>query len=222
MCFSATASFIAGGSIGTIGIATLKKNKTINELPLAMIPLLFAIQQIIEGIVWLTIFNSPIIYWVAVYIYMFFSHVLWPIWVPLAVMLVENDLNRKKILKLFLMIGIVVGTYLLFLTIRGPVMVQILNNSICYNLDYQYGNLMGILYLLASCISCLFSSHRLIKILGLSILLSFFVTFHAYRGALASVWCFFAAFLSIIIYLHFRTKTVENKASSNFAAKSPA
>ena len=41
MCFSATASFIAGVSLSVLGVATVKKVKRKAEIPFAMIPLLF-------------------------------------------------------------------------------------------------------------------------------------------------------------------------------------
>ena len=46
MCFSATASFIAGISLSVIGVATVKKAERKAEIPFAMIPLLFGIQGV--------------------------------------------------------------------------------------------------------------------------------------------------------------------------------
>jgi len=54
MCFSASASFIAGASLFAVGVATLKRARARAELPFAMIPLLFGIQQLTEGVIWLT------------------------------------------------------------------------------------------------------------------------------------------------------------------------
>ena len=49
MCFSATASFISGTALCAIGVATLKQTKASAEIPFALIPLLFGIQQLTEG-----------------------------------------------------------------------------------------------------------------------------------------------------------------------------
>jgi hypothetical protein len=54
MCFSPTASFVAGVAISTVGVATLKNVKNKREIPFALVPLIFGIQQIIEGFVWLS------------------------------------------------------------------------------------------------------------------------------------------------------------------------
>ena len=50
MCFSAPASFIAGTALSAIGVAALRKTKSRSEVPFAMIPLLFGIQQVTEGV----------------------------------------------------------------------------------------------------------------------------------------------------------------------------
>jgi hypothetical protein len=49
MCFSASASFIAGTSRSSVGVAALRNTKTRSEQPLATIPLLFGIQQLTDG-----------------------------------------------------------------------------------------------------------------------------------------------------------------------------
>ena len=43
---------------------------------------------------------------------------------------------------------------------------------------------------------------------GLLALLSFIATYLVYTRALVSVWCFFAALLSILIYVHLRYRTL--------------
>ena len=49
MCFSAAASFIASGTTGALGVATLWHTRAAREVPLASTPLLFGVQQFIEG-----------------------------------------------------------------------------------------------------------------------------------------------------------------------------
>jgi hypothetical protein len=53
MCFSATASFGASVVLGTIGVATLTKVKERAQVPFAIIPIMFAVQQFTEGILWI-------------------------------------------------------------------------------------------------------------------------------------------------------------------------
>jgi len=54
MCFSAPASFIAGTAHSVIGGAAHRKTRAKSVIPFAMIPFLFGIRQLTEGVVWLT------------------------------------------------------------------------------------------------------------------------------------------------------------------------
>lgn len=208
MCFTPTVSFVAGGAIGAIGILTLKKARTKSELPLASIPLLFAAQQLTEGVLWLS-FDYPMLLAVTTYIYSLFSHVLWPFFIPLSIFLIEKNSLRKKFLSFFLVIGILVALYQLFFVITDPVTAQITNNSIQYNYHHHYPELTMILYFIAVTAGCLFSSKKILQLLGVAIGVSFFVAWWAYSATFFSVWCFFAAILSVIIYWYFwdREKT---------------
>ena len=110
MCFTATASFSAGTVLVGLGILTLKAARFKSELPFAAIPLLFAIQQFSEGLLWLTFLHSaPLLNVVMTYVYSFFSHVLWPIFLPLSVLLIEPPGRRHLVLTVFLAIGAVLG-----------------------------------------------------------------------------------------------------------------
>ncbi len=205
MCFSATASFIAGASLSMAGGLTLKQTKTRAELPFASIPLLFGLQQAIEGVIWLS-FQSPLLNMVMTYVYSVFSHVLWPMFVPFSVLLIEKNPLRKKILKMFLLVGLIVGLHLLYFIIKEPVIAHIVNNSIAYHSPHFYPLLTMGSYLFATCVSCFFSSHRMINIFGGVLLASFLISTWFYTATFFSVWCFFAAILSLLIYLHFKRK----------------
>ena len=49
MCFSAPASFVAGIALSTVGAATIRMTSRRAEIAFAMIPLLFGVQQLTEG-----------------------------------------------------------------------------------------------------------------------------------------------------------------------------
>lgn len=203
MCFSATASFVVGGALSAVGGLAMAQAKTRSELLFASIPLLFGIQQAIEGVVWLS-FGSPLLNIIATYAYSMFSHVLWPIFVPVSVLLIENDLTRKKVLQLFSFLGFAVGSFLLYFIIVDPVTAHIVNNSIAYHSPHFYRFLIMALYLIATCGSCLFSSHRVINLFGVVLLVSFAIATWFFLATFFSVWCFFAAILSVLVYWHFK------------------
>ena len=211
MCFSATASFVAGTALSVVGVATIKKAKRKAELPFATIPLLFGIQQLIEGIVWLSFGNSALNV-ISTYAYSMFSHVLWPIFVPIAILLLEKDPVRKKILRVFTGIGLAVGIFLLYFIFQDGIISQIVNQSVSYNSPHLYLPLVLTLYVFATCISFLISSDKVINIIGIVMLTSFLAASLFFSGTFISVWCFFAAVLSFIIFLYFyRRNKFESK-----------
>lgn len=206
MCFSATASFVAGAALSAGGVATLLQVESKNEVPLASIPLLFGVQQLIEGVVWLSFGNSALNGF-ATYAYSIFSHVLWPVFVPIAILLIEPNPNRRSILRIVCLVGLGVGVYLLYFIIADPVVAHVVNHSIAYHSPHLYPWTTIALYLAATCGSCLLSSHKIINVFGGVLIVSFAIAGWFYTQTFFSVWCFFAAILSAIIFWYFRDKS---------------
>jgi hypothetical protein len=205
MCFSASASFISGTSLCGIGVATLKKVEGRNEVPFAMIPLLFGIQQLTEGIIWLTFsHDAPLLKQTMTYLYSIFSHVLWPTYVPLAMGVMEAVRWRKKAIFAFEVPGVVVSLYLLYFIVTRPVVAEVVGNNIVYVSPHFYVIPMIVLYLAATCASSFFSSHGFVRLFGVLSLLSYIAAYLIHVAAVVSIWCFFAAILSLLIYIHLR------------------
>jgi len=208
MCFSAPASFIAGSVLSAAGIAALSQPKKKREVPLALIPLLFGLQQLTEGLVWVSLQNGYFrLNLIATYLFGFFAQVFWPIFVPLAVFLVEPAAWRRKVIISCGGLGIVVGLYLLSTIIFYPFSSQIVAHSIqylCPSPQVPF-SIHALLYVIATCGSCLFSSHRHLRWLGVLTLIFLGISYYFYTATFASVWCFFAAIISIVIYIFFKS-----------------
>lgn len=205
MCFSATASFVAGTSLVGFGVATIAKAERRSEVPFAAIPLLFGIQQLVEGGIWLTFTrDAPALKQTLTYVYSLFSHVLWPIYVPFAFRFLETTPWRRKAMLWFQAAGLVVGLYLLFFLVTRPVVAEVVDQHIVYRSPHFYLAPVIVLYLAATCFTGFVSSHGFMRMFGVLALLSFIATYLFYTLALVSVWCFFAAILSLLIYLHLR------------------
>lgn len=207
MCFSVTASFSAGVALTGIGTATLAKTKTKYEIPLALIPVLFGIQQIIEGFVWLSFsLGAPTLNQLSTCGYTFFSHTLWPIFVPFAVALIETDPIRKRVLHAFQVMGVAVGGYLFYASIQHPITSEIINQTVVYNSLFMYQILVTGFYVTIVCGSFFVASEKLLNAFGFVLLASFLAAYYFYSFAFVSVWCFFAAVLSLIVYLFFKNR----------------
>jgi hypothetical protein len=207
MCFSATASFTAGAVLLGIGAATLSRVERPAEVPYALIPGLFAIQQLIEGGLWLTISDgSPHVSSILTHSYAFFSHVLWPIFIPLAVLLIEPDARRRSILAGLAVAGAIAGLYLLYFWGADPTTAQVVGGHMLYISPHFFSGPVLTLYISATCISSLVSSHAPVRWFGAAASLSLTAAYLFYAMWFISVWCFFAAVMSVTILLFFWRK----------------
>jgi len=204
MCFSASASLGAGVVLTAIGVATLKKTHHSSQLLFASIPLFFGVQQIAEGILWLTLPNPDYanMQKIFTYVFLFFAQVLWPIWVPVAILLLEKEASRKTFQKVLVLPGILVSAYLAYCLLTFHVEAKIVGHHITYLQDYPlYLKTHGtILYALATIAPAFFSHIKRMWIFGIAILLSYIISDVFYQHYVLSVWCFFASIISLSIY----------------------
>jgi hypothetical protein len=189
-----------------------------------MIPLLFGIQQLIEGVIWLTFrHDAPLLKQTMTYLYSGFSHVLWPMYLPFAVGVLEVVRWRKKVLFTFELAGVSVSFYLLYFIVTRPVVAEVVGKHIVYASPHFYLIPVMVLYLAATCVSCFFSSHGFVRLFGVLALVLFIAAYLVHVMALVSIWCFFAAVLSLLIYLHFRFRDLGGyPKESAFQRPSPA
>ncbi|HET7680960.1 MAG TPA: DUF6629 family protein [Xanthobacteraceae bacterium] len=205
MCFSASASFITAGLTGVVGVISVGKAKEQRELPLAMTPLVFAFQQSIEGLLWLNIpLNAE--GWVSTslsFLFVFFAESFWPVYAPIAALLIESDKRRRRLMLLCLLVGITVSAYLLWSLLIRVHGATIATGHIVYLSDYQRSDAVGLAYITATVVPLLISSQRTVVTLGAVILVGSIVAYALYWDAFVSVWCFLAAAASILILYHF-------------------
>jgi hypothetical protein len=204
MCFSAEVSFVAATALLAVGAATLRRARTRAELPYAAIPLLFGIQQLLEGALWLTFTDgAQALNTGLTHAYSLFSHVLWPIYVPLAALALETVRWRRRVLAATAVAGAAVGLYLLAMLIRLPIVAVVSGGHIAYQSPHFYALASMTLYLIGTCASLMFSSHRRVVAFGVASFLSAAGAYACYAAWFISVWCFFAAALSAVVWLHF-------------------
>lgn len=204
MCFSATASFTSGAALLIIGTVTVARVQRPTQLPFALIPILFSVQQLIEGALWLTFGAGAQPLNVGLtFAYSLFSHVLWPIYVPVAVLLIEPLAWRRKVLVAIVLIGAAVGMFLLYNLSTLPIVSRVERQHIVYESPHFFLSAVIIAYVVGTCVSSIVSSHRTVQLFGVVAFGSFLAAGAFYAAWFISVWCFFAAILSSIVLLHF-------------------
>lgn len=205
MCFSPVASFVTAGLTGAIGVVCLARVNHPRELPLAMTPLIFGVQQAIEGGLWLSLPTAPHSSLVAglTLAFLFFAEVFWPVYAPLAARSLEPDARRRRLMLACLAIGVGVAGILLWRLLTGPRVAEIANSCIVYRTMPGDPIPIGLGYLAATSLPLVLSSRRAILVLGGVTLTGCVVAYAFYWEAFLSVWCFFAAAASIVILSHF-------------------
>ncbi len=208
MCFSASASFGAGVVLTVIGTAAIRKTQHPSQLLFASIPFIFGVQQLAEGILWLSLPNPGYLNTQKTFthIFLFFAQVVWPMWVPISILLFEKSTTRKNIQNLLVGAGIVVGVYLAYCLIAFKVEAKIVGHHITYQQDYPSSlRIFGLIfYALATLAPPFFSHIKHMWMLAVSILISYAVTAIFYEHYFVSVWCFFSSIISLSIYVIMR------------------
>jgi hypothetical protein len=208
MCFSAGASFASGVVISTIGILAVRKVSEPSQRTFSVIPLLFGLQQFAEGFLWLSLKGTDcvVVRTISTYVFLFTAQVVWSWLIPLSVLLMEEDPRKKKILRLLVAVGVALSIYYAYYLVFHKVASSILDCHILYSTESPDSLALPtfILYLAVTIIPFFVSGIKRMFVLGIIMALSCLVAALFYKLFLTSVWCFFAAIISVFIYLILR------------------
>ncbi|MEI9909068.1 MAG: DUF6629 family protein [Bacteroidota bacterium] len=206
MCFSASASFGASAVLGVMGVVAITKARTIPQRLFASIPLLFSVQQLVEGMLWLSLKDPGLVAWQPFFTYTFlvFATMVWPVWIPLTIRLLEKDAKRKKKMNILLSVGslVFIGIGCVLLLYRVRVIPG--HHHLHYDFNFPERPTTGIvifslLYFAATIITPFTSGIKKMKWLGIVFGASYLFAVSFYSGFVISVWCFFAAILSFVV-----------------------
>ncbi len=209
MCFSSEASFVAGAALVACSGLTIRLavRKGVRYLPLACLPLFFGLQQISEGFLWVSI-NTPDASQsvAAALVFLFFAYWFWPFWVPLSAALIEPSLRRRRFFQVICGLGFGLGMFLYLPVLWAPdtLDIELSKHSIQYNNVRMFPTettkiIARLLYALVICIPLVGSSDKGVRGFGYLIVASVAAGFLFASYAFTSIWCFFAAILSVYI-----------------------
>ena len=220
MCFSANASFTAAAGLSVIGLLSIHATKKNRQLfPLASCPLFFALQQFCEGIVWVTLNNgdtTSMLHLIATYGFISFAGLFWPIWIPLVFYIPEQIQQRKQLLLITVYIGCLSAFLLFFSWILPTTGAYVVNHHLDYPVtQYPFGItydwltlpilwISSLTYCIATMTPFFISTIKHAWIAGAIITIAFVVSYIFYYATLGSIWCFFAAITSGLMYVLIR------------------
>ena len=206
MCFSASANFIGSAVLGAIGVATLTEVKHRRELLFAAMPCLFALHQVTEGFVWLGLDHKlpSIVAHDAGAAFVLYAQGLLPFLLPFSVFLIEPTRIRRRRMLDFSILGALLAVYLLWGLIAYPLQVYASHHGIVYLNQITTTSIVAILYVIATCGALFFSGFRDLVVLAWLNLAGLLTVIAVRRYEFTSIWCAYAAVVSVIIYFFFR------------------
>jgi hypothetical protein len=196
MCFSAPASFSAAAVCAAIGIVTVRRARNA-DLMLAFIPIIFSLQQALEGFVWMT--RAAGCGRDAGYAFAIIAFCLWPLYVPLANWLSETGARLRALMLPFAILGAVVAIPAAAVLIAG-LKIDFATNKIQYLPTTRYPLIFDYLYAASVTGPFLLRRNIFLRIFGGLILAFFGLSTLLFNPARYSVWCFFAAASSVVLY----------------------
>lgn len=210
MCFSPEADLAVGTIAITVGVDALRHVRVSKQIPLASVPVLLGLHQITEAFVWWGLQGhvAHSIERIALWIYLLFALVTLPSILTVAVGLVEPSPRRRKVIGAFAAVAIAVSTVIVFAMFRGSVRSTIQGHHIAYDIGVlRDGGRLTALYVIATCGALFASSYRDLEVLGALNFVAVPVLAWLTLSGFISLWCFWAAIVSVVIALHLRRVT---------------
>jgi hypothetical protein len=209
MCFSPGADAVVGGIVVVVGVDAIRHVREPKQILLASLPLLFGLHQIDEAFVWLGLQGrvSESLERVGVWVYLLFALAALPALVPLAVLAVERVAGRRRLIAVFAMLGVTVGVSLAIAVFGGSVNAAIDGHHIAYDVSaLSQGRELTALYVVAACGALVACSYRDLAVLGVMNLIAVPVLMWMTVSGFVSLWCFWAAIVSVVIDFHLRRR----------------
>ena len=185
--------------------------KSPSYLPLAITPLGFGLQQLCEGVIWIGIGggNAELVR-AASLAYLHFALFFWPFWIPLSTLFLEARWKKRLVVGSFALLGLAGGLMLYLPLVINPDLVEtkVVEHSLQYDFDKSPAlmfpwTLWKVLYLAVVAVPILMSDQKEVVVVGFVLILLAGVSHYFNAYAFVSVWCFFAAVLSIYLCYFF-------------------
>ncbi|RKE17589.1 DUF6629 family protein [Streptomyces sp. TLI_171] len=188
MCWSAEADLVAGSVVAAVGVAAVVRAGASRRLPLAALPLLLGVHQLVEAGVW-SGWAWARTAWAVI------ALPLLPLYVPTAVWCA----TRRRSAAAFTALGAVVALALTAALVRHPVTAQVHGHTLGYAVGIPAAGLLLAGYLLATLGSLLCSGDGRLRLLGWITGLGALACALLWRLAFVSTWCALAAVASVVL-----------------------
>ncbi len=206
MCLAPQVDVIAGTAMAVVAVDAFRHCRSIRTAPIAALPAIFAFHTLTSAFVWWGLQGavSPDVGSTATQIFLTIAFVLWPVYIPLAVLLVEPKGWRRPALLGLAALGVYSS-----LTFLVPLLAGKGTAVACpYYIDFDIAGVSmtsSMLYLVATCGALLLASDRHLRLWGWANVAAVGVLILMAGSGLPSLWCFWAACTSVFVAWYLRS-----------------
>lgn len=206
MCFSAEMDLAAGLVVTGIGLDTLRRVRTREQLALGVLPLAFGAHQLVETLVWWNLEGhvSAPVGDLAAWVYVVIALVVVPALVPWAFLRLGTT-GRPVLDRVFLGLGLAAAAAGLFAIGVEPVSRRIDGHHIAYSPGVAWSGVVLAAYVLATCGPSLLARSRELRWFGIGNLVVVTLLAWLQQNAVISLWCVWAASTSVLVNLALRS-----------------
>ncbi|HEY6160248.1 MAG TPA: DUF6629 family protein [Bacteroidia bacterium] len=206
MGLNANSCFVLSAVLFAFGSFSLKWTRTNTHVPFAAMPLILSVQQFAQGWLWLALTqkDESIPGDVSKYIFLVCSQVLWPVWVPFCLRLMERDPKRKRMLNMLCGLGVLTAFALTVRLFFFNIEPRISDEHIVYDFNTAgtFNWLSNAMYFIVCTIPFFVSGIKRMGVIGYLQLASFFTTviFFGERDVVP-VWGYFSLLISMMVVM---------------------
>lgn len=191
--------------MGAVAIDALWHVPAPRVLPLAALPLFFAVHELDESFVWFGLQDRvpSSVGHAAIWLFLVMAFAL-PLLVPLAVAAIEPDRGRRLLMTAIAAAGGASFLIMLITIVRGPIGARIAGHHIEYLTSPPFATLLGVVYVATTCGPLLLATERRIVAFGVANLVAVAALAWLTIGGLTSLWCMWAAIISVGVAAYVR------------------
>ncbi|MCX5214131.1 hypothetical protein OG689_33555 [Kitasatospora sp. NBC_00240] len=201
MCWSAEADLVAGVVVSGLGLACLARVRRAGQLPLAALPLVLGVHQLIESAVWLGVdgrIGPGPAQWART-AWAVIALPLLPALVSVGVLRAVPGARGRGRRTALAVLGVLVAAALAVAVATHPVAARADGHTLSYGVGVPYAPVLIAGYLTATVGSLVLSGDRVLRLLGLLTGAAALAAALLWRLAFASAWCALAALVSAVL-----------------------
>ena len=202
--------------LGLYSTHLARTNHQPNYVPLALVPFFFGVQQLVEGLEWTAIDQGRIepLTTMGALGFLFFAYCFWMIWIPWSAWSISRSTDSRGLqnrLRWVAIVATVLGIAFYLPVVFNPPAVQPAVHS-TGRLLYDVSNLHSVIHNFVNTepvgelvywgfivLPLIAVADKAVKLFGVLIFVSIFLTWITYSATFNSVWCFYCAVLSIVV-----------------------